>query len=118
MINYIKLDNEFLIPEIETSSYLIDNYNIIGKSSNFKVTPKKLSNTNISKLNYNLDINIDNIYLVTNYIFLDKKEKNYFENNSHKYLINLTQSNIFNNIISSNINVKLNFLIIVNHYFG
>lgn len=104
MLYYINIKNKFLIPSYNDN---LDNFKIIGKTSNYTVNP--IENLNIIDYDYDYNINVNDIKLLTNYAFLDIKEKKFFENNSHNYLINITQNCLFSTKINKNLLFKLNF---------
>lgn len=104
---YINLKNEFIIPN--NNDELI-NYKITGIESNFELIPKSTSKNNFPKLlNYNFDINIEKINVLTTYAYLELEDKIQIEKLNNLYLINLIQSNLFNIKVNKNLNVKLNF---------
>lgn len=86
------------------------NYNIVGENTNYSVSIQ--SNTIVVTDNYynNIVPSLSNCYLMINYVYLDKKERNYFKNTEHKYLIplveNITTRSISNNNFSYKLNIK------------
>ena len=108
VINYIQINNEFIIPDNNTN-IIINNYNLIGLTSKFEVSPKKKEKFSPKILTYDYNINVEKINLITNYIYLDIQEKMFFEKTHHTYLINLTQCSIYSSIINKNLNFVLNY---------
>ena len=84
-----------------------EKFKIYSKKTNYFVNPS--NDTDILLYDYNYDININSIKLLTNYAFLDINEKIFFENNSHNYLITNTQNSLFSTKVNKNILFKLNF---------
>ena len=102
LLYYISIKNTFQIPTDSDN-----NYKIIGKKSNFVVNPE--SNLQVNNYEYNFNININEIKLLTHYGFLDNDEKLFFEKYSHNYLINITQNSLFSTKINKNLLFRLNF---------
>ena len=104
-IYYINIKNNFMIPN--NDEQYKEKFKIYSKKTNYFVNPS--NDTDILLYDYNYDININSIKLLTNYAFLDINEKIFFENNSHNYLITNTQNSLFSTKVNKNILFKLNF---------
>ena len=78
-LNYIQLNNEFIIP---FSNENINELKIIGQTSEFEVTLQTQTINDIrlkpTIMNYDFDITIKDYYLVTTYAHLDIEEKIFF----------------------------------------
>ena len=76
IINYIQIENEFLIPSLNIIDKNLENYKIIGQKSQFETMPKKYDNKTVSTYNFDININVEDAKLITNYIYISNDEKN------------------------------------------
>jgi len=104
-VYYEKIFNTFLIPSESNKNNT--KYNIIGKTSNFKIIPKY--NTIIIKDEsyFNNIPPLKDAHLLVNYVFLGNEEKMYFQNAKHQYIIPMVQNILDKDITSINNNYKL-----------
>jgi hypothetical protein len=106
-VYYDKVFNDFLIPSISNKTNT--KYNIIGKTSGFKLNPKENS---IIVRDESYFINeappLKDALLFVDYVFLDNNIKAYFKKQKrHYYIIPLVQNVLDKNITSVNNNYKL-----------
>lgn len=106
-VYYDKVFNDFLIPS--TANKTNSKYNVVGKTSGFKLNPKQDS---IVVRDESYFINeappLKDAYLYVDYIFLDNNVKSYFSNKrKHYYIIPLVQNILEKDVTSVNNNYKL-----------
>jgi hypothetical protein len=108
---YLITDNNFVdIPQSETNT---EQYNIIGKTSNFIVEPITKNSTKpiINPQTYSykkLNISLGNTYLLVDYYFIDDDERLKFAQSTHDYIINQLVFTYSNEIIGPTETIKVN----------
>lgn len=102
-VYYDKIKGDFLIPETENSKY-----NIYGKNNNFEIILEQ-NKIIIKDESYfiNYTPNIQNAYLLVNYIYLDNSERLKFLKKDHEYLITTVQNIQEQTIFNVNYSAKL-----------
>lgn len=100
-IYYDIITKKLYYNKIKGDFILDSKYDIMGRESNFKITPK---NTYLIIKDYdyfNIEPSIINAYMMINYVYLDNMERQIFRESDHMYLIELPQK-IPERIISNN----------------
>jgi hypothetical protein len=102
-------DSGWALPLVALPKSVVElrvDFNNISDENN---TTNNFSNNSFYKGIPSSALNITDISLDVEYVYLDKTERTEFARNTHEYLIEQVQSNIFTNLTGTT-NAKLNFL--------
>jgi hypothetical protein len=108
---YLITDNNFVdIPKTETNT---DQYNIVGKTSNFEVEPivKSSSKPIINPQTYSykrINVSLGDTYLLVDYYFIDDDERLKFAQSTHDYIIDQLVYTYSNEVIGPTETIKVN----------
>ena len=108
---YYKITYDKLVgPPLTTSSSIVTNYLIVGKTSGFVATPSPNTNSVTLPKPIIKNVSLSNCFLLVDYYFLDIEERVRISQSRHDYLIEqlFYTPSLFLNGVNQNINLSVN----------